>query len=42
MIAHSEISTKKLFKKIKHKEIGWAGNKKLKIYGKLNCISGKK
>lgn len=42
MIAHSEISTKELFKKIKNKEIVFAGNKKLKIYGKLNCSSGKK
>ncbi|HET6769417.1 MAG TPA: Ada metal-binding domain-containing protein [Chitinophagaceae bacterium] len=31
-----------LFRKLKNKEIALAGNKKLKIYGTLNCTSGKR
>ncbi len=27
---------------IKNRKILWAGNRKLKIYGKLNCKSGKR
>lgn len=27
---------------IKNRKILWAGNRKLKIYGKLNCTSGKR
>ena len=36
------MSSAALFRKIKNKEIILAGNKKLKIYGKLNCSSGKR
>jgi len=42
MINHSEINDRELLKKIKQKEIGFGGNKKLKIYGTLNCASGKR
>lgn len=42
MINHSDISSQKLFTKIKSKQIAFAGNKKLKIYGTLNCASGKR
>jgi methylphosphotriester-DNA--protein-cysteine methyltransferase len=42
MINHSEINDRELLKKIKQKEICFGGNKKLKIYGTLNCASGKK
>jgi len=42
MIYHHELSSAALFRKIKNKEIILAGNKKLKIYGKLNCSSGKR
>lgn len=31
-----------LFTKIKNKQIALAGNKKLKIYGTLDCRSGKR
>lgn len=42
MIQHSEISDSALRSKIKNKEIRFGGNKKLKIYGVLNCKSGKR
>ena len=42
MIYHVEINDNELCKKIKHKEICFGGNKKLKIYGTLNCTSGKR
>lgn len=42
MIDHSEINNRELLKKIKQKEIYFGGNKKLKIYGTLNCASGKR
>jgi methylphosphotriester-DNA--protein-cysteine methyltransferase len=42
MINHSELNARELLKKIKQKEIGFGGNKKLKIYGTLNCASGKR
>jgi methylphosphotriester-DNA--protein-cysteine methyltransferase len=42
MINHPDISRKELFKKIKRGEIKFAGNKRLKIYGKLQCNSGKR
>ena len=42
MIRHDDISSRFLFKKIKNKEIALAGNKKLKIYGTLDCSSGKR
>ncbi|RDY60102.1 Ada metal-binding domain-containing protein [Flagellimonas nanhaiensis] len=40
MLFHAELSSIELFKAIKQKEILWAGNKKLKIYGTLGCKSG--
>jgi methylphosphotriester-DNA--protein-cysteine methyltransferase len=42
MITHGDINSKTLFRQIRNKEIGLAGNRKLRIYGKLNCKSGKK
>ena len=42
MIKHSEIGDIELRKLIKHKKITLAGNKKLQIYGELNCTSGKR
>jgi len=42
MIKHSEISDKELIKRIKQNEICFGGNLKLKIYGRLNCSSGKR
>lgn len=42
MINHNDITSPILFKKIKNKQITFAGNKKLKIYGTLNCTSGKR
>lgn len=42
MIKHEDISSPILFRKIKKKEIVLAGNKKLKIYGTLDCSSGKR
>ncbi len=42
MINHNDISSRLLFTKIKNKQITLAGNKKLKIYGMLDCASGKR
>ena len=42
MIQHSEISDSDLRSKIKRQKIYFGGNKKLKIYGLLNCKSGKR
>lgn len=42
MIHHQEIDDIGLFKLIKNKKITLAGNKRLRIYGKLNCASGKR
>ncbi len=42
MIQHTEISDMDLRSKIKYQEIRFGGNKKLKIYGLLNCKSGKR
>jgi len=42
MILHKEISDAELRKRIREKEVSAAGNIKLKIYGKLNCRSGKR
>ena len=39
---HTEISDNVLRKKIKQNEICFGGNLKLRIYGKLNCRSGKR
>jgi methylphosphotriester-DNA--protein-cysteine methyltransferase len=42
MIEHTGISTEELRSKIRQKEICYGGNKKLKIYGTLQCGSGKR
>lgn len=42
MIKHLEISDASLRVKIKTNQLLFGGNKKLKIYGKLNCKSGKR
>ncbi|MFD2555164.1 Ada metal-binding domain-containing protein [Sphingobacterium tabacisoli] len=42
MIWHIDITDWKLRAKIRKGKIRWAGNKKLKIYGTLNCTSGKR
>ena len=42
MIRHTEISTKELRRKIRQNEIRFGGNEKLKIYGTLQCKSGKR
>ncbi|MEJ7694778.1 Ada metal-binding domain-containing protein [Daejeonella sp.] len=42
MIKHSEITDLDLPLKIKNQEVCLGGNSKLKIYGTLNCKSGKR
>ena len=42
MIKHKSITTFDLHKLIRKRIISFAGNEKLKIYGKLNCSSGKR
>ncbi len=42
MIQHLQISPIELRSKIRNREIRFGGNKKLKIYGLLNCTSGKR
>jgi methylphosphotriester-DNA--protein-cysteine methyltransferase len=42
MINHNDITSRILFRKIKNKQISFAGNKKLRIYGTLHCTSGKR
>jgi methylphosphotriester-DNA--protein-cysteine methyltransferase len=42
MIKHIDISDKELRKHIRQKEISFAGNRRLKIYGTLQCKSGKR
>ncbi|WP_312300570.1 Ada metal-binding domain-containing protein [Chryseobacterium sp.] len=42
MIHHSQISIIELRSKVHNREILLGGNKKLKIYGLLNCKSGKR
>ena len=42
MIQHSAISDQGLKSKIKNREVLFGGNSRLKIYGKLNCKSGKR
>jgi methylphosphotriester-DNA--protein-cysteine methyltransferase len=42
MIAHTDIDTTMLRRKIKQYEINFGGNKQLKIYGTLQCKSGKR
>lgn len=42
VIRHTEMDAQALRKKIRAKEIAWAGNLKLNIYGTLHCKSGKR
>ena len=42
MINHTDIATGELESKIRQKEICYGGNKNLKIYGTLQCKSGKR
>lgn len=42
MIKHLDINDSDLSSKIKQKEICFGGNRKLKIYGTLQCKSGKR
>ncbi|MDB5088717.1 MAG: metal-binding protein [Mucilaginibacter sp.] len=42
MINHIDISDQDARKLIRHKQIVLGGNRKLKIYGLLNCASGKR
>lgn len=42
MIRHIEIEDKKLHQKLKKKELVYGGNRDLKIYGTLHCVSGKR
>lgn len=42
MKAHADINTTILHRKVKQHEINFGGNKNLKIYGKLQCKSGKR
>jgi methylphosphotriester-DNA--protein-cysteine methyltransferase len=42
MIKHLDINDRDLRSKIKEKEICFGGNRKLKIYGTLQCKSGKR
>lgn len=42
MIEHKEISNANLTGKIRRREVILGGNRRLKIYGMLNCHSGKR
>ncbi|SHG73115.1 Ada metal-binding domain-containing protein [Flagellimonas flava] len=42
MFRHDQLSKPELFHSLKHRKIKWAGNRKLKIYGTLQCGSGKR
>lgn len=42
MIKHLDVNDSNLRSKIKQKEICFGGNRKLKIYGTLQCKSGKR
>jgi methylphosphotriester-DNA--protein-cysteine methyltransferase len=42
MMRHNEIGIQELRRKIKNGSILYAGNFKLKIFGRLNCSSGKR
>jgi len=42
MIRHGEITDDVLHRLIKAKEICFGGNENLRIYGRLNCRSGKR
>ncbi len=42
MISHNQISSRELHTAIRNKTILFAGNIRLKIYGRLDCASGKR
>ncbi len=42
MVKHRDILDVDLFKKLKSQNIQFGGNRRLKIYGKLSCSSGKR
>ncbi|MDQ4141513.1 MAG: metal-binding protein [Bacteroidota bacterium] len=42
MIRHTKISLSELWQQIRLKKIVLGGNRKLKIYGRLGCTSGKR
>jgi methylphosphotriester-DNA--protein-cysteine methyltransferase len=42
VLHHTSIPAKELRAKIKRKEITMGGNRKLKIYGHLSCVSGRR
>ncbi len=42
MISHPNLSDSSLIKEIRNGSIRFGGNKQLKIYGALNCWSGKR
>ena len=42
MISHQDLTSRDLFNQLKNKSIAFVGNRKLKIYGQLNCSSGKR
>lgn len=42
MLQHKDLTPHQLFIHIRHRHIAWAGNSKLKIYGKLTCRAGKR
>lgn len=42
MLHHAGLSQKDVIRLIRTEEIVWAGNRNLKVYGKLDCASGKR
>ena len=42
MHKHIDINDRELLKKIRNRSIQFAGNARLKIFGRLNCPSGKR
>jgi len=42
MFNHDSLNNNELVAKTRRKEIAMGGNRKLKIYGKLSCASGKR
>lgn len=42
MISHQELTVTALRHHIKTRQISFAGNRQLKIYGTLRCLSGKR
>ena len=42
MLRHIELSDQQLHSRIRKGQIKWAGNQRLKIYGTLECWSGKR